>query len=371
MRETSRRTRHPGTGRPLLGREADASRDSASASPGMVKRSRVTRRLRVIRRGASVPAVDIALHADPGGLSRVARPTEGGLRPVLLVDGEPTARTAGAGDRTLRHDRRRTTCGVRVEPFVMAGYPRAGRTVGRLFRLQGRGWDVGRSSPPSPALGRTVFVSRQRGATGRERDVMRARLAAGDNLLLFPEGTILGWLARAAVPVVVLRNRRGRRPAADPAGVGSLRPVGRPAHRPGHRPVFAWYGDMDLGIAFLALRPATRAAGQRSCCIPRSIRRDLPAARPCRTTSGRRWLKGQQSCGKTGRSRSRNNMQAPAWNLCIVELPVDRVAGIPATLPECPRRRIRAVALDPVDQPDDPVCPRAGLVRQGRAERGR
>ena len=38
-------------------------------------------------------------------------------------------------------------------------------------------------------LGRTVFVSRRRGATGNERDSMRGRLAAGDNLILFPEGT--------------------------------------------------------------------------------------------------------------------------------------------------------------------------------------
>ena len=38
-------------------------------------------------------------------------------------------------------------------------------------------------------LGRTVFVSRQRGATARERDAMRGRLARGDNLILFPEGT--------------------------------------------------------------------------------------------------------------------------------------------------------------------------------------
>ena len=38
-------------------------------------------------------------------------------------------------------------------------------------------------------LGRTVFISRQRHATGRERDALRERLAAGDNLLLFPEGT--------------------------------------------------------------------------------------------------------------------------------------------------------------------------------------
>ena len=115
-------------------------RIGTGASPGSVERSRLMRRLRVIRRGASVPAVDIALHAGPGGLSRAARPPEGGVRTVLLVDGEPPARAAGAGDRTLRHDRRRTARGVRVEPFVLARHPRAGRTVGRLLRLQGRGW---------------------------------------------------------------------------------------------------------------------------------------------------------------------------------------------------------------------------------------
>ncbi len=38
-------------------------------------------------------------------------------------------------------------------------------------------------------LGRTVFVSRRAQDTGRERDGHAARLAAGDNLLLFPEGT--------------------------------------------------------------------------------------------------------------------------------------------------------------------------------------
>ena len=38
-------------------------------------------------------------------------------------------------------------------------------------------------------LGRTLFVSRQRKATGRERDDMSLRLKAGDDLILFPEGT--------------------------------------------------------------------------------------------------------------------------------------------------------------------------------------
>ena len=38
-------------------------------------------------------------------------------------------------------------------------------------------------------IGRTIFVSRQRNTTGRERDEMVSRLIGGDNLVLFPEGT--------------------------------------------------------------------------------------------------------------------------------------------------------------------------------------
>ncbi|KAA8422366.1 1-acyl-sn-glycerol-3-phosphate acyltransferase, partial [Acetobacter sp. DmW_125126] len=38
-------------------------------------------------------------------------------------------------------------------------------------------------------IGRTIFVSRQRSTTGRERDEMIRRMVEGDNLVLFPEGT--------------------------------------------------------------------------------------------------------------------------------------------------------------------------------------
>ena len=38
-------------------------------------------------------------------------------------------------------------------------------------------------------LGRTVFVSRTRASTARERDAMRETLRGGDRLILFPEGT--------------------------------------------------------------------------------------------------------------------------------------------------------------------------------------
>jgi 1-acyl-sn-glycerol-3-phosphate acyltransferase len=102
-------------------------------------------------------------------------------------------------------------------------------------------------------LGRTVFVSRQRSATGRERDALRGRLSIGDNLLLFPEGTtsdgsrvlpfrssffaVAGGVAPPLIqPVSVVYDR-----------LGGL-PTGRAS-----RPLFAWYGDMDLASHFWRL----------------------------------------------------------------------------------------------------------------------
>lgn len=122
-------------------------------------------------------------------------------------------------------------------------------------------------------LGRTLFVSRQRKATGRERDDMSLRLAAGDDLILFPEGTssdgsrVLPFHSSffaAAKP----NAAPGSIPACDAAApdraaatpvplvqpvsvvydqLGSL-PVGR-----ANRPVFSWYGDMDLASHFVRL----------------------------------------------------------------------------------------------------------------------
>jgi hypothetical protein len=64
-------------------------------------------------------------------------------------------------------------------------------------------------------------------------------------------------------------------------------------------------------------------------------------------------------------------MQAPAWNLCIVELPVDRVAGLPATLRSVQGGESALSRLTRSTSLTIPICPHAGLVRQCWAERGR
>jgi 1-acyl-sn-glycerol-3-phosphate acyltransferase len=108
-------------------------------------------------------------------------------------------------------------------------------------------------------LGRSVFVSRSRAATGKERDAMRAKLAAGDNLVLFPEGTssdgsrVLPFRTSFfAVAEARDGEDRAQLPLIQPVSVVYDRLGGLPAGR-ASRPVFAWYGDMDIASHFWRL----------------------------------------------------------------------------------------------------------------------
>lgn len=108
-------------------------------------------------------------------------------------------------------------------------------------------------------LGRSVFVTRSRTSTGKERETMRAVLKAGDNLILFPEGT-----SSDGSRVLPFRTSffalAEIRPGEDIADVPLIQPVsvvydrlgGLPAGR-ASRPIFAWYGDMDIASHFWRL----------------------------------------------------------------------------------------------------------------------
>lgn len=100
-------------------------------------------------------------------------------------------------------------------------------------------------------LGRTVFISRQRHSTGRERDTMRERLAVGDNLVLFPEGTTSD--GSRVLPFrssfFAIAEGADSPPLIQPVSVVYDRLDGLPTGR-ASRPVFAWYGDMDLSTHF-------------------------------------------------------------------------------------------------------------------------
>ena len=107
-------------------------------------------------------------------------------------------------------------------------------------------------------LGRSVYVRRRRTSTGRERDDMRDRLASGDNLILFPEGTTSdgsrvlqfrsAFLSIAELPA----TPDGKPPLVQPVSVVYDRLAYLPTGR-ATRPLFAWYGDMDIGSHFWRL----------------------------------------------------------------------------------------------------------------------
>ena len=95
-------------------------------------------------------------------------------------------------------------------------------------------------------LGRTVFVSRSRQGIGRERNQMQEKLAAGDDLILFPEGTSSDGSRVLPFHSSFFAAAYGENmPIIQPVSVVYDRLAGLPVGR-GSRNVFAWYGDMSL-----------------------------------------------------------------------------------------------------------------------------
>lgn len=97
-------------------------------------------------------------------------------------------------------------------------------------------------------LQRSVFVDRRMRSTTAQRDAITERLAAGDALILFPEGTsgdgnrvrpfksaLFSAVQREDLPPVVVQ----------PVSVAYTRLDGMPIGRL-YRPFFAWYGATDL-----------------------------------------------------------------------------------------------------------------------------
>lgn len=98
-------------------------------------------------------------------------------------------------------------------------------------------------------LQRSVFVDRRPRRTAEQRDFMAARLEAGDNLILFPEGTsgdgnrVLPFKS-SLLSVAELRPQ-GRPLTVQPVSITYTMLDGLPLGRY-LRPFFAWYGDMEL-----------------------------------------------------------------------------------------------------------------------------
>ena len=100
-------------------------------------------------------------------------------------------------------------------------------------------------------LQRTVFVARERRSrTGEAADEIAARLAAGDCLMLFPEGTshdgnnVLPFKS-ALLGAAEATLANGRHVKVQPVSTAFVGIHGMPMGRE-YRPAFAWYGDMEL-----------------------------------------------------------------------------------------------------------------------------
>jgi 1-acyl-sn-glycerol-3-phosphate acyltransferase len=98
-------------------------------------------------------------------------------------------------------------------------------------------------------LQRTVFVDRQRSSTVNQGARIRGRLTAGDNLILFPEGTSSDGNRtlrfKSALLGVADLEVDGKPLAVQPVSVAYALLDGIPIGR-AFRPFFAWYGDMML-----------------------------------------------------------------------------------------------------------------------------
>jgi len=98
-------------------------------------------------------------------------------------------------------------------------------------------------------LQRSVFVVRKAATTASQRDSLQGRLAAGDNLILFPEGTsndgnrVMPF--KSALLSAAAQRVDGRAITVQPVSLAYVRLNGMPIGRV-LRPYFAWYGDMEL-----------------------------------------------------------------------------------------------------------------------------
>ncbi len=98
-------------------------------------------------------------------------------------------------------------------------------------------------------LQRTVFIERRAAQIQDHRDEIGKRLDAGDNLILFPEGTSTdGSRVRAfrtALFAVAEREVDGQPLAVQPVSLAYTRLDGIPLGR-GLRPLYTWFGEMEL-----------------------------------------------------------------------------------------------------------------------------
>lgn len=243
---------------PLLRRPAESAEEgwNALAWPG---NRRLVRRLRAIRRGLAI--LLFTLLCMPVQALLLSLPGQGKVRFARFY-WAMMCRLLGLRVRVIGARLRRAAAGGRPIVYVSnhsswVDVPVLGGCLDACFIAKE---EVARWPLISwiARLGRTVFVRRQRTSTARERDDMRGRLAVGDNLFLFPEGTtsdgsrVLPFRSAFFSIFEQAVTEEGKPPLLQPVSVVYDRLAYLPAGR-ATRPLFAWYGDMDIGSHFWRL----------------------------------------------------------------------------------------------------------------------
>ncbi len=240
---------------PLLRRPADSGEEGWNSLVGSGDRHMV-RRLRAIRRGVLILLWTLVAMPVQALLIPLPGPAKVAFARIYWAT---MCRLMGLGVRVIGA---KSTVGGRPVVYVSNHSSWVDVLVlgGRLDACFIAKDEVGRWPVISwvARLGRTVYVRRQRGSTARERDDMRARLAAGDNLFLFPEGTtsdgsrVLPFRSAFFSIVEQAVTADGRPPLVQPVSVVYDRLAYLPTGR-ATRPLFAWYGDMDIASHFWRL----------------------------------------------------------------------------------------------------------------------
>ncbi len=128
-----------------------------------------------------------------------------------------------------------------------------------IAKTEVRGWPViGYMS----MLGYTVYVERRSRYAADQRDEMMERLRAGDNLILFPEGTSSDGNRTLPFKSALFSTAQLRiddRPiTVQPVSIAYTHLDGMPLGR-NLRANYAWYGDMDLAPHFWKVMGMGRA----------------------------------------------------------------------------------------------------------------
>lgn len=128
-------------------------------------------------------------------------------------------------------------------------------------------------------LGRTLFVSRRAATAARENADIRRRMAAGDSLVLFPEGTTSDGTRILPFRSAFLAIAESDLPhVIQPVTIVYDRLDFLPVRRE-DRALFAWFGDMDLASHFnrIARHGGLRATIHLHPPIPRERRMNRKA----------------------------------------------------------------------------------------------